>query len=51
MDIYSASAEEQDTVCCFLVFQEIGELPRSTNQSVMEHLVKGQLAQSESHQA
>jgi len=28
IDLYSASAEDLDTVGCFLVFQEIGELPR-----------------------
>lgn len=42
---------ERETVCCFLVFQEIGEPPRNTNQPVRERHVNGQLAQSESHQA
>ena len=28
MDLYSASTEERYTVCCFLIFQEIGELPK-----------------------
>jgi hypothetical protein len=49
MDLYFASADERDTVCCFFVFQEIGELPSNTNHPVTERLVNGQPAQSESH--
>ena len=49
MERYSASAEERETVCCFLVFQEIGDFPRKTNLPVSDRRVKGQLAQSESH--
>jgi len=30
MDLYSASAEDRDSICCFLVFQEIGEEPKRT---------------------
>ena len=48
---YSASAEDRDTICCFLVFQEIGETPRETNQPVRERRVNGQPAQLESHRA
>jgi hypothetical protein len=36
-------------VCCFLVFQEMGEWPKNTNQPVVERRVRGQPAQSESH--
>lgn len=50
-DLYSASEEERETVCCFLVFQDIGELPRNTSQPVRDRRVNRQLAQSESHQA
>ena len=50
MDRYSASAEERDTVCCFLVFHEIGEDPSRTNHPVRDLRVKGHPAQSESHQ-
>lgn len=46
----STSADERDTVYCFLVFQEIGEEPRNTIQPESECCVNGQLAQSESHQ-
>ncbi|XP_026425207.1 uncharacterized protein LOC113321512 [Papaver somniferum] len=49
MDLYSASAELRETVGCFFVFQDTGEFPRRTNHHVNERLVKGQLAQSESH--
>lgn len=27
MDRYSASADDRDTLCCFLAFQEIGDKP------------------------
>lgn len=47
---YTASAEDLATVCCFLVFQEIGEPPRKTNQPVINLFVRGQLTQSELHQ-
>jgi len=39
---YSTSAEEGETVCCFLVFQEMGECPKNTNQPVVKRLVRGQ---------
>jgi len=47
---YSTSTKEWDMVCCFLVFHEMGELPR-INQPVRDFMVKGQSAQSDSHQA
>lgn len=46
---YFASIEECDMVCCFLVFQEMGECPKNINQPVIKHRVRGQPAQSESH--
>ena len=45
---YSTSAEERETVVCFLVFHEIGELPNITKYAVKDRLVRGQLAQSAS---
>ena len=50
MALYSASAEERDTVCCFLVFHEMGDLPKKTSQPVRDRRDIGQAAQSESHQ-
>ena len=50
MDRYSTLGKEQDTVCCFLVFHEIGEDPSRTNHPVRDLQIKGHLAQSESHQ-
>lgn len=50
MEWCSASVEDRDTVCCFLVFQDIGEPPRETSQLMSKWQVKGQLAQYESHQ-
>ena len=41
MDQYSASAEERDTIFCFLVFHEIGEDPSRTNHLVRDLRVKG----------
>jgi len=49
IDRYSASAEERETMCCFLVFQDTGELPRKTIQPVSDRRVRGQPAQSASH--
>jgi hypothetical protein len=37
--LYSASAEERDTIVCFFVFQDIGELPRSMQYPVIERRV------------
>lgn len=49
MELYSASAEERATVCCFLVFQDMGEWPKNTNQPVRDYRVSEHAAQSESH--
>jgi len=47
---YSASTEEDwDIICCFLVFQDIGERPKKITQPVRECLVRGQAAESASH--
>lgn len=43
MDQYSASVDEREMVCCFLVFQETGEPPKETKYLVIERLVIGQL--------
>ena len=51
MALYSASAEERDTVCYFLDFQEINESPRKTQKPLIDLLVSGQVAQSESTKA
>ena len=48
IELYSASADERDTVGCFLVFQETGERPNIIKYMVRERRVKGQVAQSES---
>jgi hypothetical protein len=46
---YSASANEQDTVCCFLDFQDIRESPWNKQQNPITYfLVSGQPAQSAS---
>ena len=44
--LYSASAEDLETVCCFLDFQDIKELPRNTQKPKMDLLVSGQVPQS-----
>ena len=49
MDLYSASADDLETVTCFLVFHEMGECPKKTSLPHNEQRVRGQLAQSESH--
>jgi len=41
VDRYSASAKDWDTICCFLVFRDIREAPKDTNQLVRDHHVKG----------
>ena len=46
--LYSASAEDLETVCCFFDFQDIKESPRNTQYSVIGLLISRQLAQSES---
>jgi hypothetical protein len=49
--LYSASAKEQDTVVCFFIFQDIGELSRSTQYPVTERRVSLHHAQSASQNA
>jgi hypothetical protein len=49
--IYYASAEERDTVVCFFVFQDIGELPISIQYPVTERRVSLHRAQSASQNA
>jgi hypothetical protein len=49
--MYSASAEEQETVYCFLDFQEMRESPRKTQKQVTERLESGHPVQSLSQNA
>ena len=51
MDLYSASADDLETVCCFLDFLEIRESPRKTQKLVNDLLVSGHEAQSASAKA
>ena len=37
--LYSALVEEQETICCFFVFQDTGERPSKTSQPVRERRV------------
>ena len=46
---YSTSADEHETVSCFLVCHEIGEEPSCMIHPVSDRLVRGHAAQSESH--
>ena len=48
---YSASAEDLDTVFCFLDLQDTNELPKKTQYPVVDLRVSGQSAQSESKKA
>jgi hypothetical protein len=45
--LYYASAEDLETVCCFLDFQEIRESPMKIQKPVTDFRVSTQLAQSE----
>ena len=49
--LYSASADERDTVVCFLVLQEMGDPPKEMKYPLMDFLVKGHAPQSESQNA
>jgi hypothetical protein len=49
--LYYTLAEEQDTVVCFFVFQDIGELPRSIQYLLTEHRVSLHCAQTVSQNA
>jgi hypothetical protein len=51
MALYSASAEDLDTVVCFFDFQEIKELSRKMQYPVTDLLVSEQPAHSESQNA
>jgi len=48
MALYSAFKELLERVCCFLDFHVMSELPRKIENPVMDFLVVGQVAQSES---
>lgn len=45
---YSASAEDHEIVACFLDLQLTIESPKNMQKPVMDRLVSGQVAQSES---
>lgn len=46
--LYSASGEDLATTICFLLFHEIGDVPRSIQYPVLDLLEYGYEAQSES---
>ncbi|XP_060965284.1 uncharacterized protein LOC115719959 [Cannabis sativa] len=46
MALYFASADDRDTVCCFLDFQEMSEFPRNMQYPDMDLLVSKQAPQS-----
>ena len=48
MALYSASKELLEMVCCFFDFHAMSELPKKTENPVMDFLVVGHVAQSES---
>jgi len=48
MALYSASEELLEIVCCFLDFHAMRELPKKIENPVMDFLVVGHIAQSES---
>lgn len=51
IDLYSASADDLDTVCCFLDFQEINESSKNAQKLETKRHVSEQVAQSESKKA
>ena len=51
MALYSASAEERDTVVCFLVRQDMGDPPNEIKYPLRDFLVRGHAPQSESQNA
>ena len=51
MDLYSASAEDNEMVSCFFDFQLIGLFPSKTKYPLTDLLESGQNAQSESQYA
>jgi len=48
---YSASVDDRETISCFFDFHEIMKDPRKTQKPVLDLLVLGQVAQSESLKA
>ena len=48
---YSASAEERDTICCFLDLYDMRDEPKNTQKPEIDRLVSGQAAQSEFEKA
>jgi hypothetical protein len=51
IDRYSASVEEQETICCFLDFHETRASPIKTQKPVIDLLESEQVAQSLSQKA
>ena len=51
IDLYSDSAEDRETVCCFFDFHEIKDSPRKTQKPVTDLLVSGHEAQFASAKA
>ena len=51
IDLYSISAEDLDTACCFLDFYETRESPIKTQKPVTDLLVSRKVAQSASAKA
>ena len=51
MDLYSALAEDLETMDCFFDLNDINESPRNTQYPVRDFLVSGQPAQSASQYA
>lgn len=41
IDLYSASADDLDTVCCFLDFQENNESPKNTQNQKLRVMCQG----------
>ena len=48
MTLYSSLKEDLEIMCCFLLFQQIGEFPRRITYLVIDLLNVGQDAQFES---
>lgn len=51
IDLYSASAKDNETEVCFLDFQETGEPPKLIKKPLIDLRVCGQDPQSESQKA
>ena len=48
MDLYFASADDLETVCCFFNFHDTRESPMKKQYPLMDFMLSGQDAQSES---